>query len=193
LDLGCGNGDFLALVSQLGWQVQGLEPDPAAAKIARERGFPVLAANVETADFTPDSFDAITLSHVLEHLLNPAETLERITRWLKPRGTLVTITPNPVSGSATAFGKFWYALDAPRHLVIPSPRGLKRLFQAVSLEPQLFCIAHPGAASRSAEWMRENGVTRPWYAALVPWLEILPNIGGKMLGDNVVCLAMKPQ
>lgn len=193
LDLGCGNGDFLVRAQKLGWLTEGLESDPAAADIARSRGLVVKDGILETADFEEASFDAIMLSHVLEHLIAPAETLGRIVRWLKPGGTLVTITPNPASISAAAYGRYWFSLDAPRHLVIPSPLALERLMRAVSLRPEIFSIAHPGVARSSIARMKADKRRRPWYGPLVPWLEKFPTLPGRLHADNTVCVAVKPR
>ena len=122
LDVGCGDGSFLALMDSIGWDVMGCEPDPEAARIAKERfGLHVIAGMFEDIDITSNSFDAITLSHVIEHTADPYRTLRRCFNMLRNGGSLVLITPNIRSLGHRLFGSSWYNLDPPRHLVLFSP------------------------------------------------------------------------
>lgn len=77
LDVGCGNGIFLATMKELGWEVAGVEPDRQAARVAREQfGLNVHVGTLEEAGFADGTFDAITMSHVVEHLADPIMHLE---------------------------------------------------------------------------------------------------------------------
>jgi len=130
LDIGCGDGSFLALMRDLGWKVVGLEPDPVAAKGARERFLiPVVEDTLEDARLPHRSFDVITLNHVIEHVYDPVSFLKECRRVIKPGGRVVITTPNFSSLGHTIFKRFWRALDAPRHLY---------LFEAASLQK---CVA----------------------------------------------------
>ena len=82
LDLGCGSGEWLDKMTRLGWRTQGVEPDPAAAEIARRGGHEVFCGTFEEAALPGGSFDAIVMSHVIEHLANPAATLRECARVL---------------------------------------------------------------------------------------------------------------
>ncbi len=129
LDVGCGSGAFLARMRALGWNVQGVEPDPAAADLARRRGLQVsssLEAPMET-------FDAVTLNHVLEHLPDPDGTLRSITARLAPGGRVAIVTPNPESLGARWFGSRWVHLDPPRHLRLVTPVALARMARDAGL------------------------------------------------------------
>src|SRR5262249_96150 len=61
LDVGCGNGDFLAWMRRLGWGVEGLDPDPVAIASARAAGLAVQQGTLSTVRFPDDHFDAITM------------------------------------------------------------------------------------------------------------------------------------
>jgi len=126
LDVGCGNGKFLTKMRKLGWDVTGVEPDGQAVKLAREHfGLNIHEGVIEGTGFTDNSFDAITMSHVLEHVWDPISTLRECYRLLKPSGKLVIVTPNINSLGHRLFGKAWRGLEAPRHLYIFSPKALK--------------------------------------------------------------------
>ena len=130
LDVGCGDGSYLNLMSNLGWDVVGCEPDPEAANIAREHfGLHVIAGMFEDIDMPSDSFDAITLSHVIEHTPDPYRVLRRCFNLLRKNGRLVLITPNTRSLGHRIFGSSWYSLDPPRHLVLFSHKTLKLVVQ----------------------------------------------------------------
>ena len=89
LEVGSGSGVSLARMQALGWEVDGVEVDPAAVKAAAERGVKVHLGDVAKQAFPEKSFDAIYSSHVIEHLHDPAAVLKECYRILKPGGKLV--------------------------------------------------------------------------------------------------------
>lgn len=149
LDIGCGNGEFLARARALGWDVAGIEPDPAAAQIARERlGLNILAPTLPAAQLPAESFDAVTLSHVIEHLLDPLATLRECGRILKPGGRLIVATPNIQSLGHGYWKRSWVGLDPPRHIILFSPRALRRLVEQAGLR-----VVELRTVARFASWM----------------------------------------
>ncbi len=125
LDVGAGSGKFLYEMRGRGWEVEGLDADPQAAKAAGERyGVRVRACGLAEARFPSCSFDAITLNHVLEHLPDPVALLRECERVLRPGGRLVGITPNADSWGHGRFGRNWRGLEPPRHLHVFNPRSL---------------------------------------------------------------------
>lgn len=125
LDVGCGNGGFLMLVRQAGWQVEGLDFDVGAVDAARSRGLDVHHGGVETLVDRGARFDVITLCHVIEHLHDPMATLRRLHTLLKPGGMLWLDTPNFDSFGAVRYEANWRGLETPRHLLLFTPRGIK--------------------------------------------------------------------
>ncbi len=126
LDVGCGNGGFLSLMGDLGWDVEGIEPDAEAARIARERhGLSVVVGTLEEAAFAADSVDVVTMHHVLEHVHDPIALLKKCRRVLRVGGRLVVITPNLNSLGHKLFRRSWRGLEPPRHLHLFSLRSLR--------------------------------------------------------------------
>jgi 2-polyprenyl-3-methyl-5-hydroxy-6-metoxy-1,4-benzoquinol methylase len=151
LDVGCGSGRFLALLRRAGWQVSGIEPDPLAAAAARERyGIEVLAGSIEAAGLPAHSFDAVVLSHVVEHVSDPAALLAACRRLLRPGGRLALSTPNAESRGHRRFGAAWLHLDVPRHLFLFSAPALAALLERAGFER--FSIAS-AAKSAASTWL----------------------------------------
>jgi SAM-dependent methyltransferase len=118
LDVGCGDGAFLAMARDCGWQCLGVEPDPVAAERARQRGLEVWLGGLETLSGYAGRFDVITLSHVIEHVHKPVETLRACHDLLRPGGRIWIETPNLDSVGHRIYGKHWRGLETPRHLVM---------------------------------------------------------------------------
>lgn len=126
LDIGCGAGAFLATAAEAGWDASGLDFDSKAVEGARGRGLDVRLGGLETVADRRDRYDAITLSHVIEHLHDPVAALATICSILKPGGRLVIETPNIDAIGRSLYGPNWRGLEPPRHLVIFNRRGLAR-------------------------------------------------------------------
>jgi SAM-dependent methyltransferase len=164
LDIGCGTGEFLVRMREVGWEVRGIEPHPASAAVAREAGLDIQQAGLQEARLEDRSFDAITLNHVIEHLHDPRWAVARCRELLRPGGALWIATPNIDALGHRRFGPHWFGLDPPRHLVLFTPRALKRLIRQEGL-----------AESRQIRAYRAE-VTYPPSAALERGNEI-PGVG----------------
>jgi len=116
LDIGCGTGDFLETAQQNKWQVSGIEPNEKARQIANKKTNQSVYETKDLSKFAHNSFDVITLWHVLEHLPNLEDHIETFKKLLKPNGTLVIAVPNYNSFDAKYYKQFWAAYDVPRHL-----------------------------------------------------------------------------
>ncbi len=116
LDIGTGTGYFSGFMQKRGWQVYATEKDSRARTFA-EKQFEVHVDPPEMLDkYKQNSFDVITLWHVMEHLekLNP--TWDKLNFLLKERGILVIAVPNANSFDANKYKEMWAAYDVPRHL-----------------------------------------------------------------------------
>jgi SAM-dependent methyltransferase len=95
LDIGCGDGLFLKVARDAGWQVEGIEFSPEGARRASERlGRPVAVGDLARGGMLRGPFDVVTLWHVLEHLPDAAAMLEAARRRLRPGGLLAVAVPN---------------------------------------------------------------------------------------------------
>lgn len=149
LDVGCGNGQFLVKMRELGWEVMGVEPDAEAVGIAREKfGIEVFQGPLKEARLPDNSFDAITMNHVIEHVPDPIGLLRECRRVLKPGGRLVVITPNIKSLGRCVFSEYWRGWEVPRHLFLFSPGALR-----VCAERARLIVQELRSTAKGARWM----------------------------------------
>jgi SAM-dependent methyltransferase len=95
LDVGCGDGQFLAAARDAGWRVDGIEFSPEGASRAAARlGRPVAVGDLSRTRQLQGPFDVVTLWHVVEHLVDPRSMLEAARARLTPGGLLVVAVPN---------------------------------------------------------------------------------------------------
>ena len=146
LDVGCGNGRFLDQMRQLGWEVTGVEPDGAAASVAREKlGLKVFQGSLVEAKFPDGHFDAITMNHVIEHAIDPIGLLKECRRILRPGGKLVVVAPNINSRGRRVFSDAWLHWDPPRHLFLFSSKALRASAERAGLVTQKLRTKAKGA------------------------------------------------
>ena len=95
LDVGSGGGEFAFLLKTIGHHVKGIEPNKGYAEHSiREYGLDVEVGFIQDVELPRESFDLITLWHVLEHTQDPCDVLSRLHTLLKPHGILVIEVPN---------------------------------------------------------------------------------------------------
>jgi 2-polyprenyl-3-methyl-5-hydroxy-6-metoxy-1,4-benzoquinol methylase len=134
LDVGCGTGAFLHTMQQSGWKITGLEPDETARKKAKE----LYDLNLDNPDklfsLPADSFEIITMWHVLEHVHDLHGYIKRLRELLNPEGKLFIAVPNYTSYDAKVYKEFWAAYDVPRHLYHFSPGSMHKLLSIHDLQ-----------------------------------------------------------
>src|SRR5262249_18845828 len=95
LDVGCGAGEYLIEASKRGMAVTGIDVEESITDhLSKTYGFNMVTGLLTPGVFSPNSFDVVVLSHVVEHLPQPAELLSVIHGILKPGGLFVMGTPN---------------------------------------------------------------------------------------------------
>ena len=95
LDIGCGEGTFLDLAQKNGWEISGTEVSEYAARYASDLlKVDIFNGDLPAAGFEENTFDVVTMWHVLEHVENPMGYLSEIKRVLKPEGLFVLAVPN---------------------------------------------------------------------------------------------------
>jgi len=129
LEIGPGAGDLLIFLKEQGFQVCGVELDTNNAHRIRERGISCYLGDLDCIvnEIAPQTFDAVVLCHVFEHLYHPKQTLKTIYSLLNEGGIVYITLPNIESKEAKLFGKYWRGLDLPRHTVHYSAHTIKKI------------------------------------------------------------------
>ena len=126
LDIGCGNGHFLHACQQAGWNISGMELDPATAQRASELIQQPIYPNLSEIP-VDKQFQLISLWHVLEHVYELEAYFTFFKSRIQPGGKLMLALPNSKSFDAGYFGEFWAAYDVPRHIYHFDPATITSL------------------------------------------------------------------
>jgi SAM-dependent methyltransferase len=144
VDIGAWVGFLAAEAADHGWDVVGVEPSRWAAERARARGVEV----VELADLPADSFAAVTMGDVIEHLPDPGAMLDRVAELLAPDGVLWMATPDAGSRLARVLGRRWWSV-IPTHVHLFTRRSMTELLSrhgfevlAMGTSPKTFSVAY---------------------------------------------------
>lgn len=201
LDVGCGAGGWIHAMQSRGWSVDGVDFDPKAVAVARSKGLQVRLGALEDQDYPNETFDAITLSHVIEHVPYPNNTLAECYRLLKPGGKIVLLTPNSGSLSHKIFKKSWRGLEPPRHLHIFSLPSMEALLKNNGFEENWvrpFIVSSVIYDSLQIKWGRGRfaaGSFIHWIAwtivRLFKMVELVVLPLAPSLGDCIVAVAVK--
>lgn len=131
LDIGAGVGDFLSTAKNDGWETIGIEPSDKAKAIAIKKGVSFVES---VAELENNSFDIITMWHVLEHVPDIENQIAELKRLLKPNGTILIAVPNFNSFDANYYSNYWAAFDVPIHLWHFSKTAIEKLFAKEDLK-----------------------------------------------------------
>ncbi len=126
LDVGAATGLLLVEARRRGWEPHAVEINDYAVEVLRERIGPdrVHAGPLTTCEFPDGSFDAITMTDLLEHVLDIDAALTQARRLLRPGGVLCITTPDADSMSRRLMGRRWLHLKA-EHVVCFSRQGVR--------------------------------------------------------------------
>jgi 2-polyprenyl-3-methyl-5-hydroxy-6-metoxy-1,4-benzoquinol methylase len=134
LDIGAGIGAFLNTMKQKGWETTGIEPDDGARHQAKTLFNIHLQETSRLQQLPTNSFDAITLWHVLEHVHQLHPYIGKLGALLKPGGKLFIAVPNYQSLDGSIYKTYWAAYDVPRHLYHFTPKSIDILMRKHGLK-----------------------------------------------------------
>lgn len=168
LDIGSGTGAFINKMQQSGWQVTGLEPDETARKKCLDNHGITAQLPEELFNLPAQSFDVITMWHVLEHVHQLQEYIQQIKTLLKPGGVLIIAVPNYTAHDALVYQQYWAAWDVPRHLYHFSPKAMNTLLVGHGLaihkiKPMWFDSFY---VSMLSEKYRKGNIVRAMFTGL---------------------------
>lgn len=145
LEIGCGSGKLLKFLKSLGWTVQGVDFDPHAVDSTRQKGLEVALGTLQDQRYSDGSFDAVVMSHVIEHIHNPEGLLRECHRILRDQGQITVVTPNARSLGHRVFKSDWRGLEPPRHLQVFTSPALCNLVERAGFSRRKVLITTRGA------------------------------------------------
>lgn len=167
LDIGCGHGFFLEATKENGWETYGLDISKKAIQYAKNVfNLNVFQGELEGCHFKKESFDAITMWHVLEHTQSPKKTLKLANDLLKRGGLLALKTPNIDSLMARFTGKRWGWLAPPEHLFHFSPKTIKKILEENGFEI-LDLKTRQGDLKYLSSWFHLPGSIKPLFNSIL--------------------------
>lgn len=163
LDVGCGYGFFSREAQRSGLAVESIEIAPtersiASAMLQREP----LEVEFENFPESTGRYDAILMSQVLEHAVDPRAWIAKAARLLRPGGLLSIAVPNFDSFLRRVLQEKDPYIAPPIHLNYFSRNNLRRLLESEGLTPfrvETVSRVRPDALSRRApEWLRATSL-----------------------------------
>jgi SAM-dependent methyltransferase len=129
LEIGCGNGFFMRCAQRRGWsEVCGVEPSAdAVAKAPEEVKGTIVQDVMRRGLFAAESFDAVCLFQVLDHIPDPVALLEECFAVLRPGGHILALNHNVSAWSARLLGERSPIVDV-EHTYLYSPITMRRVF-----------------------------------------------------------------
>ena len=135
LDIGCGDGEFLVLCRQAGWNCSGIELSKPAAQRAAQKGIPVLSPHAIESGEWAKHFQVVALINVLETVTDPVVMLRQATAVLAPGGILVVRATNGLFHLSMRTPARWIGsqYDQAFHWYLYSAKALTVLMERVGL------------------------------------------------------------
>lgn len=199
LEVGCGNGIMLQKLVRLGWDATGVDIDPEGVAVAQSQGLAAICGKLENIKYSPDTFDAIVMGHVIEHVNSPILLLRECMRVLKPNGALVLITPNSMSWGHDLFKEHWRGLEPPRHLFVYNKSVLSSLIKRAGFR-KIVCYTKPRARNiildsfRSKKKQKRKAYPEKRlfiWAVLLEIIESIIMLFDKNKGEELILIAHK--
>ena len=181
LEVGAGTGDFLASCKKHKWKCYGVEPSEKAREAALEFNSLPLSSSLD--EIKDRDFSVITLWHVLEHIPDLNETINRLKSMLAENGHLVIAVPNHKSFDAKHYQQYWAGYDVPRHLYHFNKNSLASIIQKNELElikirPMLFDSFYVSLLSE--KYRRSNFIVSVLTGL---FLGVISNLSGWFSGE----------
>ena len=128
LDVGCGSGAFLLFMRDAGWQVSGVDINPAVVDICHGLGLDVRVGSIleEREPGEGAHYDCVTFLNALGYMADPVAALQAASRLLRKGGVIAVEDPNSLFHRLTA--RFWAALRKPEQGLVVAPQPPRRLF-----------------------------------------------------------------
>lgn len=193
LDVGSGTGYFAVTMKNAGWISKGIEVNEKARNFSISHFGLEIISPADISTLESNSYDCITLWHVLEHFHDPFNYISEIYRLLKPGARCVIALPNCKSYDAVYYNRYWAAWDVPRHLWHFNPSTF-RLFSEKSgflleklriLPLDVFYISQLSEKYKGSAFPFIQGISKAFIFALLTLIH-------RTKSSSVVYILQKP-
>jgi 2-polyprenyl-3-methyl-5-hydroxy-6-metoxy-1,4-benzoquinol methylase len=156
LDVGCGGGDFLEIISKklVNSRVVGLDTTQESVDRCQEKGFEVYCKSIKNfqESFPNERFDYIVSFHCLEHISQPKQFIEEMLSVLKPGGKFFVSTPY----SPMSFESDWFDIlnHPPHHLLRWNQKSYEELAKQLGCEIQFYMPSQDSVIPRTTNTFR---------------------------------------
>jgi 2-polyprenyl-3-methyl-5-hydroxy-6-metoxy-1,4-benzoquinol methylase len=130
IDVGAGDGHFIAEAKKRGWNAYATEYEDRAVELCRSKGIIAHKGKLSPANYQAGMFDMIMSSEVIEHINNPIEEVQNFHTLLRKGGLAYITTPNFNAISRHYLKGEWNVIEYPEHLSYYTPNTIEKLFTA---------------------------------------------------------------
>jgi SAM-dependent methyltransferase len=194
LDIGCATGFLLDEARKMGWDVYGVELSQWAADYAQETlGLKnVIRGTLKEAPFPRGFFDAVIMTDVIEHLIDPKEMLYDIRQILKPNGILCSTTPDIDSPVSKLLKAKWWGIKG-LHLYYFNKSTMRKILDATGYYP--LAMKSYARTFSLGYWFSNLAKYKPSMTFLAEFLKKRPKAASFSicldLGDQLVSFARR--
>jgi SAM-dependent methyltransferase len=134
MEIGCGDGNFLAYLQRHGWTVNGTEVTPESVRLVHKKhGLRVQLGAFEALPMADRAFPVVAMYHVVEHLYDAPAVLRAVAASLAPGGIVHIQVPHAAGVEGRLFGRYFWGLRVPQHAFMYDHRTLRLLLSAAGL------------------------------------------------------------
>lgn len=178
-EVGSGLGTLLRAANELGWNAEGNELSPLAARYAETiASSRVISGPIEQVRLEAGVYDVILVDNVFEHLLEPRSVLLNLASALHPGGVMYLNTLNAQSLSLWWNPRDWYYF-VERHYFIPTRVSMRQYFADAGLTV-LSCRTHGFTPGRSDKFDGQRNYQRTWWEKPVGSMASLIRLGHRI-------------
>jgi len=196
LDIGCATGTFLTVAQENGWEAVGIDMSEWAYNYLRKGGFnSIYQCTLEEAEFPDEYFNAVHLSHILEHIPDPGSFLIEIHRILEPKGLVIIEVPNESKFPWNyKLIQLFQPLHRPKrrmtvqHLSLFSPKTMRRMLAENGFSPVIVRSEGFSVKGRMQTPMFQKASLRVFLIKMVAALKLDIGLG---FGRYIVAMAEK--
>lgn len=194
LDIGSGTGYFLNAMQEAGWNAKGVEINEKARQVSVSKFVLEIMVPEQLHNHQSESFDCITLWHVLEHIPDPFRYSHEINRLLKPGGSCIVALPDCNSYDASHYKEFWAAYDVPRHLWHFTPDTFKIFVEKSGFEIKEILQLPLDVFYISVLSEKYKGVNLPFLSGMIKgfWFSLL-SLFNKERASSLIYILKKKQ